>query len=158
VLVDGVSVGAVTAYTFTNVTEDHSITAASRSTPGRYRHRGANSAIDPAGAIGRGPRRRQTFVITPEPNHHVLDLLVDGIPSSAAASYLHERTADPRSRATFAIGHLRDHSARRTAGPRAGRRDLVRRRSGLRHRRRSAITWSVRVDGVRPGSPPTTGS
>ena len=54
VLVDGVSVGAVTSYTFTNVTANHTIAASfAINTYTITATAGANGTIEPAGAVRR---------------------------------------------------------------------------------------------------------
>jgi len=79
VLVDSVSVGAMTSYTFTNVTADHTI-AASFGTGDRTitASAGANGTIDPSGVVTVNPGTDQTFTITPDVNYFVSDVLVDG--------------------------------------------------------------------------------
>ena len=65
VLVDGVSVGAVTTYTFTNVTADHTIAASfAIDTITITASAGANGSIAPAGA-SRGQLRSR-----PDLHHH----------------------------------------------------------------------------------------
>ena len=79
VKIDGVSVGAVLAYTFSNMTSDHAIevifainqytiTATS----------GSNGAISPLGTLIVNYGGRQTFTITPNEGYHVADVKVDG--------------------------------------------------------------------------------
>src|SRR5439155_720096 len=77
VLVDGSSVGAVTSYTFTNVTANHTIDA----TFALANHTitasaGANGAISPSGAVSVTDGGSQSFTITPDANYHVADVLV----------------------------------------------------------------------------------
>ena len=58
VLVDGVSVGAVTSYTFTDVTADHTIEATfAINTYTITASAGANGTISPTGAVVGGLRR-----------------------------------------------------------------------------------------------------
>src|SRR5205085_391526 len=77
VLVDGVSVGAVTTYSFTNVTANHTIAASA----------GTNGAISPSGATAVNCGDNQSFTITPDPCYVVADVLVDGVSVGAVTSY-----------------------------------------------------------------------
>ena len=80
VLVDGVSVGAVTSYTFTNVQTSHTIAASF--TPIHYTitaSAGANGSVTPSGAVDVIAGTDQAFTFTPAPTYHVKDVLVDGV-------------------------------------------------------------------------------
>ncbi len=88
VLVDGGSVGAVTAYTFTNVTAAHTIAAAFA--PNTYTitpSAGANGAINPGTPQGVALGGSATFSIVPNAGYRVLDVLVDGGSVGAVSSY-----------------------------------------------------------------------
>ncbi len=81
VLVDGSSVGAVSSYTFTNVTANHTIQASfAIDTRTITASAGANGSISPVGAVPVNYGANQTFTITPAANYHVADVLVDGVP------------------------------------------------------------------------------
>ena len=88
VLVDGVSVGAVASYTFTNVQADHTIAASF--TQNSYTitaSASAGGAIDPSGAVAVLCGADQAFTITPDTGYHVLDVLVDGGSVGAVTAY-----------------------------------------------------------------------
>jgi hypothetical protein len=88
VLVDGVSQGAVTSYTFTNVTGNHTISAVFG--PITYTvaaAAGANGSISPSGNVEVNQGASQTFTFTPNAGYMVNALLVDGVPVSRANSY-----------------------------------------------------------------------
>ena len=112
VLVDGVSVGAVTSYTFTNVTREPHDRGQLRD---RHLHdhrlsAGANGSIIPEwrGDVDYGGN--QSFTITPDAGYHVADVLVDGISVGAVASYTFNAvTANHTIAASFAIDTLHDH-------------------------------------------------
>jgi hypothetical protein len=88
VLVDGVSVGAVTSYTFTNVTVGHTIAATFAITQYTIAaSAGANGSISPSGSVTADCGSNQTFTITPDPCYHIADVLVDGVSVGAVASY-----------------------------------------------------------------------
>jgi hypothetical protein len=88
VLVDGVSVGAVTSYTFTNVTAGHTIAATFAITQYTIAaSAGANGSISPSGSVTADCGSNQTFTITPDPCYHIADVLVDGVSVGAVASY-----------------------------------------------------------------------
>jgi len=103
VLVDGVSVGAVTSYSFSNVTADHSISATF--TPIVYTlaaTAGVNGSIDPAGVSSVNHGIAQTFTITPTVGFKVADVLVDGVSVGAVTSYSFSNvTADHSISVTF---------------------------------------------------------
>ncbi|TMQ71520.1 MAG: hypothetical protein E6K81_09890, partial [Candidatus Eisenbacteria bacterium] len=105
VKVDGVSVGAVGSYTFTNVTADHTIQATFQSTTHTVTaSAGANGAISPSGAVVVTDGAGQAFTITPALHYHVADVLVDGASVGAVASYTFTNvTADHAIAASFAI-------------------------------------------------------
>jgi hypothetical protein len=88
VLVDGVSVGAASSYTFSNVTADHTISASFASdtftiTATAY----AGGTIAPAGdtAVPRGGS--QTYTITPNAGYSVSFVQVDGVNKGAITVY-----------------------------------------------------------------------
>jgi CHRD domain-containing protein/VCBS repeat protein/flagellar hook capping protein FlgD/FG-GAP repeat protein len=79
VVVDGVSVGAVTSYTFTNLTGDHTI-AASFGTVNETitATAGPGGTISPSGDVLATCGTNQSFTITPDPCRRVADVVVDG--------------------------------------------------------------------------------
>ncbi len=88
VLVNGVSVGAVSTYTFTNITANQTI-AASFSLNGPYTitaTAGSNGSITPAGISTINCGANQAYTITPDAGYHILDVLVNGISNPAAIS------------------------------------------------------------------------
>lgn len=88
VLVDGVSVGAVTSYTFSNVTATHSIAASfAINTYNISSSAGSNGSISPDGSTSVNYNGSQGYTITPATGYHVADVLVDGSSVGAATSY-----------------------------------------------------------------------
>jgi len=88
VFVDGVSVGAVTTYTFTGVTANHTISASFALnsytiTPTA----GAGGAISPAIAVSISSGSNQTFTITPGSGYDISTVLIDGVSIGAVSSY-----------------------------------------------------------------------
>ena len=87
---DGVSAGAVTSYTFSNVTANHTITASfTVDTFTITATAGTGGSIAPSGAVTVGFGGNQAFTITPSTGYHVADVLVDGVsavPSRATPS------------------------------------------------------------------------
>ena len=88
VTVDGFSIGAVSTYTFTNVTAAHTIEA----TFDIYNYTitattGSNGAISPLGSVTVNHGSAQTYVMTPDANYHVLDVTVDGTSAGAVTTY-----------------------------------------------------------------------
>ncbi|MGE5180169.1 MAG: LamG-like jellyroll fold domain-containing protein [Bacteroidota bacterium] len=105
VLVDGASVGAVGSYTFTSVTAPHTIAATfAINTYTITAGAGPNGSIAPAGAVTVTHGTDQTFTITPAVGYHVADVVVDGSPAGAVASYTFPAVAANHTiTATFAI-------------------------------------------------------
>jgi len=89
VLVDANSVGAVTTYTFSNVTANHTIAASFRlKTYGIVASAGTGGSISPAGNVSVGCGASQSFTIAPDAGHHIADVLVDGGSVGAVGRYL----------------------------------------------------------------------
>ena len=79
VSVDGSSAGAVTAYTFNNVSASHTISASFEiSTHTITATSGANGSISPSGATTVADGASQTYTITPAAGYHVAGVSVDG--------------------------------------------------------------------------------
>lgn len=96
VTVDGSSAGAVTSYTFSNITANHTISATfSVNTVTITASAGANGAISPNGAIAVTAGADQTFTITPNSGYHVNDVLVDGASVGAVTTYTFSNVAGP---------------------------------------------------------------
>lgn len=87
--VDSVSQAAATSYTFSDVTANHTITAAFTSVPAFQltATAGANGSISPAGSLLTNAGSNQTFTITPDPGYQVAAVLVDGAAQGAVTSY-----------------------------------------------------------------------
>ncbi len=88
VLVDGLSVGAVSQYTFVNVIASHTITA----TFAPIVHTitataGANGLIAPSGAVPVNEGASQGFTITPNSGFRISDVLVDDQSVGAVSQY-----------------------------------------------------------------------
>lgn len=91
VVVDGVSVGATTSYTFTNVTADHTISAGF--IPGGQTYTitaisGLNGSITPDGLISVAEGSDQVFSITADAGYEIADVLVDGASAGPLTSYI----------------------------------------------------------------------
>jgi hypothetical protein len=79
VLVDGVSVGAMTSYTFTNVMSNRTISATfAINVYTITASAGANGSIAPPGSTNVNYGGGQNYTITPGTGYHVADVLVDG--------------------------------------------------------------------------------
>jgi hypothetical protein len=89
VLVDGVSVGPVASYTFTDVQADHTIDA-SFGTYGPFTisaSAGPGGTISPDGSVVVPCGGDQTFVISPDKCHTIADVVVDGSSVGPVSSY-----------------------------------------------------------------------
>ncbi len=114
VLVDGASVGAVTTYTFSNVTGPHTISASFSNIYVITATANANGSIAPSGTVNATQGMNQTFTITPNEGYHVSDVLVDGASVGAVTSYTFSNVTGPHTIITsFAIN---TYSVTATAG------------------------------------------
>jgi hypothetical protein len=120
VLVDGLSVGAVTTYTFNNVITNHTISASfviNAVTHTITASAGANGSITPSGTLTFTHGQSQTFTITPNTGYHIADVLVDGSSVGAVTSHSFTNiTSDHTISATFAINAIESHTITVTAG------------------------------------------
>ena len=93
--VDGVSVGAVSTYTFSNVTQDHiieaqfepitfTITASS----------GVGGTMTPSGTVSINYGESKTFTITPDKGYKIKDVKVDGKSVGAVSKYTFTNVTD----------------------------------------------------------------
>lgn len=108
VLVDGVSVGAPTFYTFSNITSAHTISVSFELdtytiTPSAS----AGGSISPAAPQVVAFGADQTFTMTADPGFHLSEVLVDGALVTTAASYTFTNVqADHTISATFSSDRL----------------------------------------------------
>jgi tripartite motif-containing protein 71 len=88
VMVDGVSIGPVATYTFSNVTSNHTIEVIFAITQYSITATaGLNGAITPAGSVIVNYGASQTFNITPNVSYHVADVKVDGVSLGAMTTF-----------------------------------------------------------------------
>ena len=88
VLVDGTSVGAVSSYTFSNVTANHTISASfAVNTYTINASSGPGGSISPSGAVAVSGGATQAFTITPNSGYRIADVLVDGSSVGAVSSF-----------------------------------------------------------------------
>src|SRR6185295_5932271 len=88
VLVDGVSVGPVSSYAFSNVQANHTIDASFELTTYTITaSAGSGGSISPNGAVSVDCGSDQSFSITPDACYHILDVLVDGVSVGPVSSY-----------------------------------------------------------------------
>ena len=104
VLVDGTSVGAVTTYTFSNVTANHTIAASfAANTNTITASAGTGGSISPSGAVSVSYGTSKTFTITPNSGYRVAGVLVDGTSVGAVTTYTFNNvTANHTIAASFA--------------------------------------------------------
>ena len=87
-LVDGTSTTATTEYTFSNITENHTIEATfAINTFTITSEAGTNGSITPSGITGKNYGSSQTYTITPDSGYGVDTLLVDGTSTTATTEY-----------------------------------------------------------------------
>ena len=90
VLVDGTSVGAVTTYTFSNITANHTISATFAANTSSYTitaSAGTGGTISPTGTVSVSSGASRTFTFTPKTGYKVLWVLIDGSFVRAVTSY-----------------------------------------------------------------------
>jgi hypothetical protein len=104
VAVDGVYMGSITNYTFSNVTGNHTIMAYFRIvTFAIAASAGTGGSISPSGSVTVANGDSLTFAIIPDAGYHIESVLVDGAPVGAATSYMFSNvTASHTISATFA--------------------------------------------------------
>jgi len=97
VLVDSVSVGAASSYTFTNVTTPRTISAtfAQNTASTITASAGANGSISPSGGVSVAYNGSQRFTITPNANYQAADVLVDGNSVGRVTSYTFTNVTAP---------------------------------------------------------------
>jgi hypothetical protein len=105
VIVDNVNQGAITSYTFTNVTAAHSIRTVYRlNTYVITPTAGANGSINPSSATTVNCGANLSFTITPATGYHVDSLIIDGAATTPQASYSFTNvTVNHNIRAAFRI-------------------------------------------------------
>jgi uncharacterized repeat protein (TIGR02543 family) len=111
VLVDSVSQGAVSSYSFTNVSADHTISANFGVSPTHTitADAGDGGSISPAGDVIVTEENNQTFTINPDLGYVINDVLVDGISQGAVSSYTFiSVTSDHTIEAVFDISDPND--------------------------------------------------
>jgi sugar lactone lactonase YvrE len=103
VLVDGISAGAVTSHTLTNVAANHTISASfAINSYSVTATAGANGSISGPAAVNYGDSAN--YSITPATGYHAVDVLVDGASVGAVSSYSFASvTANHTISASFAI-------------------------------------------------------
>ena len=104
VLIDGISIGPASTYTFSNVTANHTISAGFA--PSGYYGIAASAGLGgttyPTGQIYVAQGGNRSYLITPNAGNHIADVLVDGISVGTANSYtFYNVTADHTISATF---------------------------------------------------------
>ena len=119
VLVDGVSVGAVGSYNFTNVTTPRTIAASfvASSPYGITASAGAGGSISSPGASSVACGGSKSYTITPNACFTIADVLVDGLSVGAAGSYNFTNVTAPRTiSATFTANGPNNITASAGAG------------------------------------------
>ena len=105
VLVDSSSVGAVSSYSFTSVTNNHTISATfAINTYTITASAGSNGQISPNGDTQVNWGSTQPYTITPNTGYHIVDVLVDGSSVGRVTSYSFTNvTSDRIIAATFGL-------------------------------------------------------
>ncbi len=87
--VDGVNQGALSSYTFSDVVANHTISASFTPVPVHTitASAGTHGSLGPSGPVVVNAGSSKSFTITPATGYQVADVLVDGVPQGALASY-----------------------------------------------------------------------
>jgi len=103
VLVDGVSRGDISTYTFSQVAQNHTISANfAYNTYTITASAGTGGSISPTGSVIVNHGSSQGYTITPNTGYQVADLLVDGVSVGEVASYTFDQVVGDHSiHATF---------------------------------------------------------
>ena len=98
VWVDGVSIGGVTTYTFTQVSQNHTISADfAYLTYTISASAGTGGSISPTGSVSVNHGSGQEYTITPNAGYQVADVLVDGISVGSVSSYTFDQVVEDHS-------------------------------------------------------------
>lgn len=92
VIVDGISQGILTAYTFTNVTANHTISATFATGYYIMVTAGSGGIVTPATSVV-SPGASQTYTITPNTGYDIAGVVVDGVPQGLITSYIFNNVA-----------------------------------------------------------------
>ncbi|MBI5476171.1 MAG: InlB B-repeat-containing protein, partial [Ignavibacteriales bacterium] len=105
VLVDGVNIGAVPSYTFTDVMAPHAIVGFfSKDKFNITTSAGSNGSITPSGVVSVDCGTDKKFTITPDVNYRIDKVYADAIQTDSTISYTFKNvTADHTISATFAL-------------------------------------------------------
>jgi hypothetical protein len=105
VLVDDVSIGSVSTYTFNNVTSDHSISATFKiATYTLTSSAGTGGAISPSGIITVNHGTNRTYTITPDIGYEITNVRVDNVSVGTPSTYTFNNiSANHTISATFSI-------------------------------------------------------
>ncbi|MGA2403216.1 MAG: hypothetical protein ABSG91_16160 [Syntrophobacteraceae bacterium] len=96
VLLDGVSIGPVSQYTFSNLSACHTIAANFTSLAANYTISAStqgSGSISPSGTVSISPGTSRTFTITPAANYKISDVKVDNASVGALSSYTFTKVA-----------------------------------------------------------------
>jgi YD repeat-containing protein len=106
VLVDGSNVGAVTSYTFSNVTANHTISASFIPTYTITATGGTGGTISPSGTVTVNSGANQAFNITANEGYVIHNVIVDGSNVGVTTSYTFSNvTANHTISATFEVDY-----------------------------------------------------
>jgi hypothetical protein len=115
VQVDGVSMGALSSYTFSHVSANHTFSVTfAIDTYTLSASAGANGTISPSGSVSVNHGAGQTYTITADAGYQVADVLVDGVSKGGIKAYTFDNVVkDHTINAVFAA---KTHTIDATAG------------------------------------------
>lgn len=96
VIVDGISQGSITNYTFTNVISNRSILAVFRQKPVIIATATTGGSISPSDSVVVNYGGSKSFSITPNAGYYISDVVVDGISQGPVSSYTFNNVTSDR--------------------------------------------------------------
>lgn len=115
VIIDGTSAGALSTFTFTNVTVSHTISVIYKVTSTSHNitaSAGANGSISPSGNVSVAHSGSQTFTFSAASGYEIEDVVVNGVSHGVVASYAFSNvTSDATIAVTFKVTTTTDDSS-----------------------------------------------
>jgi hypothetical protein len=105
VMVDGVSAGKISTYTFSNISHNHTISVTFEAIPsyGLVASAGTGGSVSPSGTTMVYEGDSQTFSVSPNSGYYITDVRVDNVSVGAISSYTFNNVTDTHTiSATFA--------------------------------------------------------
>ena len=119
VKVDGVSQGVISTYTFTNVSENHTISASFSQEIATHTittTAGTGGSITPSGSVTVNDGANQTFTITANSGYQISDVKVDGVSQGVISTYTFTNVSENHTISASFSQEIATHTITTTAG------------------------------------------